>query len=168
MAVSAIWGALAAALGLSADLPAFLYLSWIGVALAAIDLRHHRLPDALVLPSYPIALALLGVAAIADTGGEPLIRAVVGATLTAGFYYLIALLRPGGIGFGDVKLAGLLGLQLGWIGWTEIAAGPLIAFATAAVVATALLLLGRVTRTSRLPFGPFMLGGSLVAILGGA
>lgn len=94
LGVAAVWGGMAARLDGGAELPAFLYLGWIGVALTAIDIRHHRLPDSLVLPSYPVALVLLGVGAI--VGGQPdsIARALAGGTGLAASYYAIALVRP--------------------------------------------------------------------------
>lgn len=164
LVLAAVWGAIAAAIGPEPELPAFLYLGWIGVALAAIDLRHHRLPDVLTLASYPIAVALLGLAAIVDSAGEGAIRALAATVVLAVFYYVLALLRPGGIGLGDVKLAGVLGLYMGWVGWAEIITATVVSFLGAAVVAVALMAGGRATRSSRMAFGPFMIAGALVSI----
>ena len=69
------------------------------------------------------------------------------------------------MGFGDVKLAGLLGLYLGWLGWIELAVGAFAAFLFGGLVGLALLVTGRAGRKSHLPFGPFMLVGALLAIL---
>ena len=103
--------------GPSPALPAFCYLAGIGVPLAVIDARCQRLPDALTLPSYPVALALLGFAALLLPGGAGHFRgALAGMALAWGVFLLQVLLYPAGLGWGDVKLAGLLGLYLGWLG----------------------------------------------------
>ena len=103
--------------GPSPVLPAFCYLAGIGVPLAVIDARCQRLPDALTLPSYPVALALLGLAALLLPGGAGhFAGALGGLALAWGVFLLQVLLYPAGLGWGDVKLAGLLGLYLGWLG----------------------------------------------------
>ena len=152
-------------IGLAPELPAFLYLGGIGVALAAIDLDVKRLPNLIVLPSYGIAAALLGAAAIAHADATNLIRAVFGMAALFGAYFLLAVIVPGGMGFGDVKLAGVLGLYLGWLGWTELVVGAFAAFLLGGLAGLILMALGRAGRKSHLPFGPFMLFGALLAIL---
>ncbi len=103
--------------GPSPALPAFCYLAGIGVPLAVIDARCQRLPDALTLPSYPVALALLGFAALLLPGGAGhFLGALAGLALACGVFLLQVLLYPAGLGWGDVKLSGLLGLYLGWLG----------------------------------------------------
>jgi leader peptidase (prepilin peptidase) / N-methyltransferase len=97
-----VFGALAARFGLSAELPAFLYLGAIGVALAAIDLAHHRLPNTLVLPSYPVGLVLLGAAAATRGDGDAYLRALAGMAVLYGAYFLLLLAHPAGLGFGDL------------------------------------------------------------------
>ena len=97
-------------------LPAFCYLAGIGVPLAVIDARCRRLPDALTLPSYPIALALLGSPRCCSRGGRQFLTALLGLALAWAFFLLQVLIYPAGLGWGDVKLAGLLGLYLGWLG----------------------------------------------------
>lgn len=164
-AIAALWGAFASVLGSTAELPAFLYLAWLGVALGAIDICCHRLPDVLVLPSYPIGAVLLGIAAIVDADGGAAVRALGGGVLLAAGYYAIAFLKPGGIGLGDVKLAGLLGLHLAWLDWSAVVVGTLVAFTAGALVAVGLLAAGRADRSSRMPFGPFMLAGAAIGIV---
>jgi leader peptidase (prepilin peptidase)/N-methyltransferase len=154
-------------IGLHADLPAFLYLGAIGVALALIDLDVKRLPNAIVLPSYPVAAVLLGVAAISEHEAGAYVRALLGMAALFGFYFLLAFIYPAGMGFGDVKLAGLLGLYLGWLGWGELITGGFLGFLFGGVVGVGLMMVRRAGRKSQIPFGPFMLAGALVAILAG-
>ena len=162
-----VFGVLTLAIGLEPDLPAFLYLGAIGVALAMIDIDVKRLPNAIVLPSYPVAAALLAVAAAVDGRWEDLLRAGLGMVALYAFYFLLALVYPAGMGFGDVKLAGLLGLYLGWLGWAEVVTGGFLGFLFWGVVGGGLVLVRRAGRKSKIPFGPFMLAGALVAILWG-
>ena len=152
-------------------LPAFCYLAGIGVPLAVIDARCQRLPDALTLPSYPVALALLGFAALLVPGGAGHFRgALAGMTLAWGVFLLQVLFYPAGLGWGDVKLAGLLGLYLGWLGgsWLDqgaLLAGLFLGYLFAAAAGLALIAARRASRKSRLPFGPYLLAGTLTAIL---
>ena len=169
---AALFALVAAVLGPTWALPAFLYLTAAGVALALIDVDVHRLPDAIVLPSYAVAAVLLTVGAVGD--GEPgrLVGAAVGgAVLLGGFWavwaYYTHVRRKKAMGFGDVKLAGLLGLHLGYLGWEEVAIGTFGAFLLGGLLAVGALALGRATRATQLPFGPALLLGALVAVLAG-
>jgi len=156
-------------IGFEPELVAFLYLGAIGVALALIDLDVKRLPNVIVLPSYVVAVALLTIAAVVSDDWDHLLRAAIGMVALYGFYFLLALIYPAGMGFGDVKLAGLLGLYLGWLGWSELVSGGFLGFLFGGVVGGALMAVRRAGRKSQIPFGPFMLVGALVAILfGGA
>jgi leader peptidase (prepilin peptidase)/N-methyltransferase len=126
-----------------------------------------RLPNALVLPSYPIGLALLGIAVLGDAGIGMLVRAVLGGLALFAAYFLLVLAHPGGMGFGDVKLAGVLGLYMAWLGWGAWAVGAFAAFLLGGLVGVLLMATGRAGRKSAVPFGPFMLAGALIAILAG-
>ena len=161
---AALFVAVAARFGLSLALPAYLYLAAVAVALAAIDLAVKRLPNAIVLPSYPVAAVLL-LAASATTGDwAAAVRGLLAmAALYAG-YLGLALVYPGGMGFGDVKLAGLLGLYLGWLGWGPLWVGTLAGFLIGGLAGTALLLARRAGRRTAIPFGPAMLAGAFVAV----
>jgi leader peptidase (prepilin peptidase)/N-methyltransferase len=132
-----------------------------------IDIDVKRLPNAIVLPSYPVAAALLTVAAAVDARWEDLLRAGLGMVALYAFYFVLALVYPAGMGFGDVKLAGVLGIYLGWLGWAEVVTGGFLGFLFGGVVGGGMVLLRRAGRKSMLPFGPFMLAGALVAILWG-
>jgi leader peptidase (prepilin peptidase)/N-methyltransferase len=151
-------------IGADAALPAFLVFGAIGVVQAAVDLAIKRLPDPLVLASYGAGLVLLGLAAAVSGDAAPLLRAVLGMVALFGLYLGLALINPRGLGFGDVKLAGVLGLYLGWLGWAVLVTGALAGFLLVAIVALVLLAARRVSRSSELPFGPFMLAGALLAI----
>jgi leader peptidase (prepilin peptidase) / N-methyltransferase len=166
----AVFAALAWALGATAALPAFLYLGAVGVALAAIDLEHHRLPNALTLPSYVIGGALLALAVVLNAPGSSwntYLRSLLGMGALFAFYFVLAMVYPAGMGFGDVKLAGVLGLYLGWLGWGPVIVGAFLGFLLGALTGLALLVTRRIGRKSRIPFGPFMLAGALLAILFG-
>jgi leader peptidase (prepilin peptidase)/N-methyltransferase len=148
-------------------LPAFLYLAAISVALALIDLDTHRLPDAIVLPAYPVGIALLALASWNPGGASDwpaLVRAVIGGAALFAAYFVMLLAYPAGMGFGDVKLAGVLGAYLAWIGWGAFAVGAFGAFLVGGVFSIGLLVAGRATRKSGIPFGPWMLAGAAIGI----
>jgi leader peptidase (prepilin peptidase)/N-methyltransferase len=146
-------------------LAAYLCLGVLGVVLAAIDADVHRLPDPLVLPSYPAAIALLAVASWSTGSWGALLRAVLAGAVLWVAYLLLALVSPGGLGFGDVKLAGVLGLFLGWLGWGPVVAATFAAFLLGGLFALVLLLARRVSRSSHIAFGPAMLAGAWLALL---
>jgi leader peptidase (prepilin peptidase)/N-methyltransferase len=147
------------------ELAAFALLGIVGVALAVIDVAVQRLPDRLTLPAYPATIALLAAAAAVDHNGGALLRALLGALALAASYLLLALLRAGQLGGGDIKLAGLTGLGLAWLGWHTLFAGACLGFVLAAIVGLALLAARRITMRSAISFGPYLLGGALLAIL---
>lgn len=156
--------------GWTTALPAFLYLAAVSVALAAIDIDVHRLPDAIVLPSYPVAAALLALASW-DVGvgydGGALLRAAGGGAALFVLYLVLVLAKPGGMGLGDLKLAGVLGMYLGWVGWGALAVGAFAAFLLGGVFGLGMMLLGRAGRKTKVPFGPWMLVGAAVGVVAG-
>jgi leader peptidase (prepilin peptidase)/N-methyltransferase len=153
--------------GVSWALPAYLYLVSIGVALALIDLDVKRLPDKIVLPSYGVAVVLLAVASIGTHDLGALLRAAIGGVALFLLYFVLNVIHPKGMGFGDVKLAGVLGLFLGWIGWGPLIVGAFLGFLFGGLLGGGLMMIGRATRKSAIPFGPFMLLGAYVAVLAG-
>jgi len=158
------FAAVAAWVGLSWILPALLYLAAISIALTIIDLELKRLPNAITFPSYPIAAALLTLAALAE--GEPgrLPRAVICGIALYVLYFLLMIINPRGMGFGDVKLAGILGLYLGWFGWEHAIVGAFLGFLVGGLVGIVLMLIGRAGRKTQIPFGPFMIIGTWLAL----
>jgi leader peptidase (prepilin peptidase)/N-methyltransferase len=145
-------------------LVAFLYLAAVSVALTLIDLDTHKLPNKIVIPAYVVGIALLGTASILAADYDSLFRAGIGMAAMFVGYFLMALAYPGGMGFGDVKLAGVLGLYLAWLGWGELLVGAFAAFVLGGVFSIILLALRRVGRKSGIPFGPWMLAGAWVGI----
>jgi leader peptidase (prepilin peptidase)/N-methyltransferase len=143
-------------------LAAYLVFTAIGIALALIDLDVRRLPDVIVLPAYPVLAALL----VIDTDGHALLRAVYAGAALYAFYFLIAVLAPGSMGFGDVKLAGVLGGVLGYLSWGALLTGAFLGFLLGAVVGVLLIVVRRADRKSAVPFGPFMIVAAWASILG--
>ena len=161
---AALFVAVAARFGLSPELPAYLYLAAIAVALAMIDLDVKRLPNAIVLPSYVVGAALLLPAIVVDGAWAAGLRALLAAVALWAGYFALAQLKPGAMGYGDVKLAGVLGLYLGWLGWGSVLIGTFTGFLLGGLVGVALIAVRRAGRRSALAFGPFMLAGALVAV----
>jgi leader peptidase (prepilin peptidase) / N-methyltransferase len=148
-------------------LPAFLAVAAGLVALSAIDLEHFLLPNRVVYPLALATLVLLTLAAIGDGAWGALGRAVLGGVagmLTLGVLHLAS---PRSMGFGDVKLAFVLGLALGWLGWGELVLGLFCGFLAGALVGVALIALRRRGRKDHLPFGPFLAFGTLVVLMWG-
>lgn len=140
----------------------------VSIALALIDLDTHRLPDAVVGPAYPIVLVLLVATSAATGHWAALGRGGIGlVALTLG-YYAVHVVRPDGMGFGDVKLAGLIGLVTGYAGWGALVVGAFAAFLLAGGYGAALIATGRADRRDGLAFGPWMLAGGWVGLVVGA
>lgn len=144
--------------------PAVAVAAVAGAALAVIDTRTHRLPDAVVYPTTVAVAALLLAAALAGGTLAPAGRALVGAVVLVVGYAVLHLVNPAGLGLGDVKLAALLGGLSAWHGWDTFAGAALLPFLLGGLVAAALLVSGRATRSTAVAFGPFMLVGAALAI----
>ncbi|MFI7287537.1 prepilin peptidase [Streptomyces anulatus] len=160
--------ALAAATGARPELIGWLALAPVAVLLAVVDRRVHRLPDPLTLPLAAAAVLLLGGAALLPGHAGSWTSGLLGGLALGGFYFLLFLINPNGMGFGDVKLALALGVALGWYGWTVLFLGGFAGFLFGAAYGLALVLLRRAGRRTGIPFGPFMIGGALTGLLLGA
>lgn len=146
---------------------AYLYLASISIALALIDLDTHRLPNPIVLPAYAVLGVLLLVAAFLGGDWWALGRAAIGGAAMFVFYVVLRVIRPAGMGGGDVKLAGVLGIALGWIGWGALIVGAFAGFLIGGVVGVALMAFRRANRKTAIPFGPWMLAGAWTGIFVG-
>ncbi len=151
-------------LGLGSAAPAWLWFTAAGIALALIDLDTHRLPNAIVLPSYPVLAVLLAGSAAYQHDWWSLGRAAIGGALLFAFYGTLRVLKPAAMGFGDVKLAGLVGAVLGYLSWWTLVFGAFFGFLLGAVLGVALIAVGRAGRKTQVPFGPFMIAGALLAL----
>ncbi|MFB6986679.1 prepilin peptidase [Streptomyces sp. NPDC056304] len=157
--------ALAATTGPRPELAVWLLLAPVGVLLATIDRRVHRLPDRLTLPAAATVVVLLGMAALLPEHGGSWLSALLGGAALGAFYFLLFLINPNGMGFGDVKLALSLGVALGWYGWPVLFAGGFAGFLLGAAYGFGLMVLKRAGRKTGIPFGPFMLTGALLGML---
>lgn len=160
--------ALAAATGPRPELGVWLLLAPFGVLLAVVDFGVHRLPDVLTLPLAVAALVLLGGAALLPEHGGSWIHSLYGALALGGAYFVLFLISPNGMGFGDVKLALGLGAALGWYGWGGVLLGTFAGFLLAALYGAGLVIARRAGRKTAIPFGPFLIGGAFVGLLLGA
>jgi leader peptidase (prepilin peptidase)/N-methyltransferase len=160
-----VFAAVALRFGLAAALPAYLYLAGVSVALALIDLDVKRLPDVLTLPSYLVGGVLLAAASLQQP--HVLGRAVLGAAAMFVVYFAICFAYPAGMGFGDVKLSGVLGLYTAWLGWDVWASGLMLGFLFGGVFGIGVVLSRRGGRKTAVPFGPFMILGAFVSIFAG-
>lgn len=159
---------LAAATDTRPELGVWLLLAPVGVLLTVVDLRVRRLPDPLTLTLAGATPALLGLVALVPehAGDWP---TALWATLALGAgYYVLYLVNPGGMGFGDVKLALGAGAALGWYGWSTVMLGTFAGFLFGALYGWGLVVLRRAGRKTAIPFGPFLLGGAFVGLLIGA
>jgi leader peptidase (prepilin peptidase)/N-methyltransferase len=145
-------------------LPAFLVLAAACLAASVIDLEHLLIPDRLVFPSLGLAALFLTGAAAIDDEWDQLLLAVAGAAIASGGLLVLALLKAGAMGGGDVKLALLLGLCLGWLGLDHVALGMFLGFLLGSIVGVALLLGGSRGLKDHFAFGPFLAAGTLLAV----
>lgn len=159
-----LFTALAWRLDWSVALLAFSYLAAVLVPLAMVDLAEQRLPGVVVLPSYLVLGVAFGVDAVLHASNDNLLRSVAGMVVLAVAYLGLAL-AVGGLGAGDVKLAGLLGLALGWWSWTALFMGTFLGWLLAAVVRVALRTTGRVEREYPMPLGPFLAMGAVATVV---
>ena len=154
--------------GLSAEGVVFGLFFWVLVVLSAIDLEHRLLPNRLVYPAFVAGWVALVALALAN--GEPgrLLDAAIGALVFGGFFFVVALLVPAGMGGGDVKLGFVLGSFLGYLdGIGIVIVGMFLAFLTGSLAGIGLMLFAGRERKSTVPFGPFLALGALLAVFVG-
>jgi leader peptidase (prepilin peptidase)/N-methyltransferase len=137
------------------------------VVLSVIDLDLFLLPKRLVYPLLVATAALLGVAALVDGDGSAFGRALVGSLGAWAALLVLHLVSPTAMGFGDVRLALLIGLDLGWLGASEVILGIFAGFLLASVIGLLLLVTRKRGRRDAVPFGPFLAAGTLFVLVGG-
>ena len=149
------------------------YLAVVSIPLVRIDWKTHKLPNVWVMPGY-IALAIAWIGLWISTGEYPLVPALAAAGY---FTFMLVLSFGGGMGMGDVKLAGLLGGAAGLISVPASILSPVLAFIAGGLVAVLVLVLTliqrrlplsqawAVTKQTKIPFGPMMLLGFWLGML---
>jgi leader peptidase (prepilin peptidase) / N-methyltransferase len=167
LSTALVLGGLAARLHPGLVLAAAVWLASCAGPLAWIDIAVHRLPDVLTAPAYAGTMVLLVLAAATSGSWPSLLRAVLGGLALAAFYLIFAMISPGGMGLGDVKLAASLGTLLAWSGWSTLLDGAAAGFLLGGLYGVSLLALRRATRKQHIPFGPFMIVGAFLIVLAG-
>jgi len=144
-------------------LVAYLYFTAVAIALVLIDVRTGRLPDAIVLPSYLVVAGLFVLACLLGEPSAALLRAGIGMAALYALSYGVRLIGPRGMDRGDVRLAGVIGLALGWLGWSPLIVGAGAAF----VLGIALIVVRRARHTTAIPFGPWLIAGAGAGLVAG-
>jgi len=166
LATALVAGLIGARVGWGYELYFLLYLAPVGVALAVIDWRTRLLPTKLIAPSYAIVALLAAAAAWQQGDWQHLVMAGWGWLVAGGTFFALWFIYPKGMGYGDVRLSGILGIALGWLGWSELLTGVYAGFLLGGVGGLLLSVL-RIVDRKAYPFGPFMLVGALVGVLAG-
>lgn len=133
----------------------FLALLGVAVALTWIDLTQRRLPNRIVVPALGASVPVL----LLVGGWDRWLTALAGAACLFAFYLLLALVNPRGMGMGDVKLAALIGLYAGYLGWTALFVAAFAGFLLGGAAALVVL-----RRMPTIAFGPWMLAGLWIAL----
>ncbi|SEE65790.1 leader peptidase (prepilin peptidase) / N-methyltransferase [Arthrobacter alpinus] len=142
-----------------------LYYLVMATWLTVIDIKHQLLPNRIVFPSAAIAGVLLLSASLVMLDGATALRTILGAVVLWVAYAVLRLISPSSMGYGDVKLAFVLGLYLGFVSWQAVMWGTVLAFFLGAVWGLVLIVSRRGTGKTQIPFGPFMLAGALVVLV---
>lgn len=167
LATAAAFVAVSLRFGAAPAVPAYWVLAAACVMITAIDLEHYRVPVKVLYPAWAIGAVALVAASLLGGGLARLVHALLGAALSFAVLFVLHLISPRGMGFGDVRLAGFLGMFLGWLSLAQVGVGLFLAFALGSVVGLALVAAGARSMRSRLPFAPFLCAGSFIAVLWG-
>lgn len=163
----ALCGGLAARLGTDVALAAYAVLALSLVAMSAVDLERFIIPNRILYPTAAVVVPLLVIASAVDHRWGSLWRAALAAAIAFVAFLAVHLAVPHGMGFGDVRLSGLLGFATGWLGLGHAFVGFFAGFVLGAVVGIGVMVAGRGGRKTRIPFGPFLAAGAMVTVLWG-
>jgi leader peptidase (prepilin peptidase)/N-methyltransferase len=167
LATAALFAGTAARFGFNWDLPAFLAFQAGLLALAYIDFERMLLPKAIVYPHLAIVGALLVLAAAATGQWHDLLVGVLCALGWFVTFFALNAISPRLLGFGDVRLALVLGLALGWLGVRYVLLGFFAANIIGAIIGIALIATKRISRKQQIPYGVFLAMGAALAVFAG-
>jgi leader peptidase (prepilin peptidase)/N-methyltransferase len=159
-----LFAAITLRFGVTVQLPAYLFLTAVGLVLGLIEFDVRRLPDSVVLPSYVVSVLLLMPAGAADADWRTAARAMVSMAALWLVFFVLALAYPAAVEMGDAKLAGLLGLYLGWLSWGTVLIGTFGAFFIAAVTTGSVAVGRRGSSAYAVPFAPCMVAAAVLAL----
>lgn len=162
---AALFAILVWRIGITPELMVYSWLAAIGVPLAIIDWTTGQLPTKLLLPGYLVLIVLLAISAALDHRLYSLVRSVGGMIALLLFYGVLYVVFAGQLGGGDLRLGGLLGLALGWAGWTAVIDGTLLGWCAAAVSLLVFRKMRRFQHDGYVRLGPFLLAGAFAAVL---
>lgn len=163
-ATAVVAGIVGAAVGWTPALWFLLYLVPVGVALAIVDWHTRLLPTKVIAPSYAVVAVLAALAAWSEGDLRALVTAALGWLVAGGTFFLLWFIYPRGMGYGDVRLSGVLGIALGYLGWGELLVGVYAGFVVGALGGLGLSAL-RIVDRKAYPFGPFMLVGAVIGVV---
>jgi len=146
---------------------ALLYLVAVSLALALIDIDVQRLPVVIVVPSWWICAALLAGSALLAGNRPAALRTLAGGLLLWVVYRLLHQIHPAGMAYGDVRLAGLIGLYLAWLGWMPLAVGAFAGFLFGSLGGVLVMALRGGGLRTKIPYGPYMLAGTWFGLVWG-
>jgi leader peptidase (prepilin peptidase)/N-methyltransferase len=167
LATAAIFVLFGLKFGADPALPAFCVLGAALVALVWIDLHEFRLPREITYTAFALSTIVLAIAAYVEDDFELFRNALFGAVIAVALMGLVYVASRGGMGDGDVRLAPLLGLHLGYLSPGIVPIGLFFGFVLGAVIGVAMMAVGKAGRKTALPFGPFLAGGTVVAVFVG-
>lgn len=164
LAAVVLFAALTMRFGFRPELPAYLYLVTVGVALTMIDFDLRRLPDSIILPSYIVSVVLLMPAGAASANWYAGVRSLAGMAALLTLYFALALAYPNGLGFGDVKLAGLVGLYLGWLSWDALFVAAVGSLLIACMGASAVVVTRRASSVIAIRVTPCLVSAAVLSL----
>jgi leader peptidase (prepilin peptidase)/N-methyltransferase len=162
IATAALFAATPVVVGVDWVLPAYLWFVAVTVTLTLTDLDTKLIPNRILFPGTVVGLVLLMGGAIVE--GGPILRPLVGGAIYFGLLFVLALIARGGFGFGDVKLAFMLGLFTSFQSWDTLIVAILAAFLLGGFVSAFLVVFRIRSRKDAIPFGPYLVVGAYIAI----